>query len=61
MIARGITLRDAASAIGISYESARLKVNGRREFKANEIQALSSLLCLSVSDVFSIFFAAQLI
>ena len=46
-----------AKALGISRYSFQLKCLNKSEFKASEIDALCELLCISVKDRMSIFFA----
>ena len=55
----GYKLRFIAEKIGITYQGLLNKINGRSEFRANEIQALYDLLGLTEEERVAIFFAPR--
>lgn len=52
----GITQREVAELIGMSYYSFHLKLHNAREFKASEINALYDVLNLTLEEQQKIFF-----
>lgn len=52
-------LRLVAEKIGLTYQGLLNKINNRRQFRADEIQALYELLDLSEEDRVAIFFAPE--
>ena len=55
IIKKGFTQSYVADKLGISPQSLSYKINNKVEFKASEIEALCTLLCISNKDI--IFFA----
>lgn len=53
----GYKIRFLARQLGISEHSLSRKINGKNEFKANEIDMLCSLLKIGTKDRMAIFFA----
>jgi plasmid maintenance system antidote protein VapI len=53
----GYKIRFLAHQLGISEHSLSRKINGKNEFKANEIDMLCSLLKIGTKDRMAIFFA----
>lgn len=51
----GYKLKFIADYLGITYYALRMKLRGRSEFKASEIQKLSELLRLSTQDTSRLF------
>lgn len=56
IIERGDRQEDAASAIGISPQALSQVLNGRRDFRRNEIELLALHYRLTMEDIRSIFF-----
>lgn len=57
LIENNLTNEEVAKKLGISKQSFSMKINNKREFKASEINKLSTFLNLSNSaDIVSIFF-----
>lgn len=55
----GYKIRFVAEKIGLTYQGLLNKINNRRQFRADEIQALYELLDLSEEDRVAIFFATE--
>ena len=53
---RGLTQDELAEAVGISGATLREKLKNRRQFKADEIQNIMSVLNLPMDNVVSYFF-----
>jgi transcriptional regulator with XRE-family HTH domain len=53
----GYKIRYLAQQLGISEHSLSRKINGKNEFKANEIELLCKLLKIGAKDRMAIFFA----
>lgn len=56
IVDNGLTQSKVATKMNISYQSLSLKLNNKREFKANEIFALCKILNI-VDNQMQIFFA----
>lgn len=57
MIQANIKNVELAAALGISKGALQYKLNGQREFRANELKKMFSLLNLTQDQFFEIFFA----
>ena len=57
IVREGYTAEVVAEKVGLSNTAFSRKVNGRSEFRLNEIQALIKTLCLDNDEVVEIFFA----
>ena len=55
----GISVRDVATAIGMSYVTLYKKINGQSDFFRNEIVAICALLNLNDAQMNDIFFSAE--
>ncbi len=55
----GYKMSFIAQKLNLSYQGLLNKINNKSEFKASEIQVLSSLLSLSDSEKAAIFFAVM--
>lgn len=56
MIRKGFTYSELGDAIGLSTTSINNKLNGHRQFKAQEISAIAAALDLTADETFKIFF-----
>lgn len=52
----GLTQKDVASRIGISYTTLSLKLNNKAVFHADEIDAICRLLDIAAEDIGTYFF-----
>lgn len=52
----GVSNRKLAETLGISEQAFYNKIQGGSEFKGSEIKKLANILCLSMTEVNSIFF-----
>lgn len=57
IVEMGFTQSEIASKLGLSLTSLNYKMNGKTEFKANEIYALSDILKIKDKDAY--FFCAK--
>lgn len=57
LVSLEITLKDAASIIGVNEATLHRKMNGSSDFTRNEIQLLRQALKLTAAEVDEIFFA----
>lgn len=55
VIRNGLTQKELANKLGISFQSLNMKINNKRQFKASEISELSKIL--NIANVNEIFFA----
>lgn len=53
---RGVTKKDLAECIGIKYNAICLRLNGKIDFKRNEISKIVQFLNLSDEQIINIFF-----
>lgn len=53
----GYRMRFLAKVLGLSYQGFSLKVNGKNEFRASEIQTLCRYLQMTDKEMKDIFFA----
>ena len=56
MVLHGDTISTLAAALGINRQNASIKVNGKRDFKQNEILKIAKRYKLTVNEVAVIFF-----
>lgn len=59
LLTQGLKQKDMANYLGLSIQSANMKLNNRRAFKLCEIVKLCDWLKISEKDCFAIFFANQ--
>jgi transcriptional regulator with XRE-family HTH domain len=60
VIKAGFTLETLAKEIGINPATLHRKMNGESDFTRKEIQEISNLLNLNITNINEIFFAEQL-
>ena len=56
ILKKGMTATSLAESIGLSYQSLSYKINNKREFKAIEIENISTVLGLTLEEKNKIFF-----
>ena len=59
MVLFGDTISTLAAAIGINRQNASIKVNGKRDFKQNEILKIAKRYKLTTEEVAAIFFGVE--
>lgn len=59
IIERGLVQDAVAMQLGMTSATFNYKLNNKTEFKASEIKKLAKILCLTVDEVFAIFFAEE--